>query len=73
RRIVDARANVSDADVEEVRTAGVSDAEIAEIVGLVSLNIYTNYFNHVAGTEVDFPAAPELTSCCSTANSSSCC
>jgi hypothetical protein len=29
--------------------------EIAEIVANVALNIYTNYFNIVAGTEVDFP------------------
>ena len=26
----------------------------------VALNILTNYFNHVAETEIDFPAAPEL-------------
>ena len=30
------------------------------IVANVALNIFTNYFNHVAETEVDFPAAPEL-------------
>ena len=71
RRIVDARGNLNDAEVEEVRSAGVTDGEIAEIVGLVSLNIYTNYFNHIAGTETDFPAAPQLSSCCST--TSECC
>lgn len=26
----------------------------------VALNILTNYFNHVAGTEIDFPPAPAL-------------
>ena len=35
--------------------AGYSDAEITEIVSHVALNIFTNYFNHVARTEVDFP------------------
>jgi hypothetical protein len=24
----------------------------------VAVNIFTNYFNHVARTEVDFPAVP---------------
>jgi len=35
-----------------------SNGEINEIVGNVALNIFTNYFNHVAETEIDFPAAP---------------
>ncbi|OWY73105.1 peroxidase [cyanobacterium TDX16] len=55
RKIVTERGWVSDADVAAVRAASVSDAEIAEIVAAVALNIFTNYFNHVAGTEVDFP------------------
>ena len=55
RKIVTERGLVSDDDVQSVRAAGVSDAEIAETVAAVALNIFTNYFNHVAGTEVDFP------------------
>lgn len=55
RKIVTERGWVSDEDVASVRTAGVNDAEIAEIVATVALNIFTNYFNHVAVTEVDFP------------------
>jgi len=46
---------VSEADIETVRAAGFSDAEIAEIIAHVSLNIFTNYFNNAAGVEVDFP------------------
>jgi uncharacterized peroxidase-related enzyme len=46
---------VDDAALAAVRSAGYSDAEIVEIVANVALNIFTNYFNHVAGTEVDFP------------------
>jgi len=53
--IVKERGLVSDEDVAVVRTAGAGDAEIAEIVAAVALNIFTNYFNHVAGTDVDFP------------------
>lgn len=58
--IVNERGFVTDDDVQQVRDAGYNDGEIAEIVGNVALNIFTNYFNHVAETEVDFPAAPEL-------------
>lgn len=60
RKIISDRGNVSDVDFQHVRQAGYTDGEIAEIVANVALNIFTNYFNHVAETEVDFPAAPEL-------------
>lgn len=60
RVLVSRRGSVSDADVEKVRRAGYSDGEIGEIVANTVLNIFTNYFNLVAGTEVDFPKAPEL-------------
>lgn len=60
RKIVTDRAIVSDGDIEKVREAGYTDGEIGEIVANVALNIFTNYFNHVAETEVDFPVAPEL-------------
>jgi uncharacterized peroxidase-related enzyme len=51
---------VNDADVNTVKNVGVSDAEIAETVGHVALNILTNYFNNTANTEIDFPAVPSL-------------
>ena len=34
---------------------GFSDGEVVEIIAAVALNIFTNYFNHIAGTEIDFP------------------
>jgi uncharacterized peroxidase-related enzyme len=49
------RGEVSDATLAKLRAAGYSDAEITEIVANVAVNIFTNYFNHVAQTEVDFP------------------
>jgi len=55
RAIVLNRGQVSDAVVSNVRAAGFNDAEITEIVANVAVNIYTNYFNHVAQTVVDFP------------------
>lgn len=61
RTVVDARGAVADADVAAVREAGYGDAEIAEVVAHVALNVFTNYFNTVAGTVIDFPKAPTLT------------
>ncbi|HPF41650.1 MAG TPA: carboxymuconolactone decarboxylase family protein [Phycisphaerae bacterium] len=54
------RGNVGDADVQALRDAGYSDQQIVEIVAVVALNLFTNYFNHVMGTEVDFPKAPPV-------------
>jgi uncharacterized peroxidase-related enzyme len=60
RKLVQDRGRVGDDDLAAVRQAGYSDGEIAEIVAHVALNVFTNYFNHVADTDVDFPAAPAL-------------
>jgi len=49
------RGEISDADFMSLRRAGITDAQIAEIIANVALNIFTNYFNSVAHTEVDFP------------------
>lgn len=53
--IVEKRGKVSDMDVEAVKKAGVSDKEIVEIIFLVNMNMFTNYFNHIVNTEIDFP------------------
>lgn len=55
RTIVVSQGQVTTEDVNRLRQAGYGDAEIAEIVANVILNIFTNYFNHIAQTEVDFP------------------
>ncbi|RMF10819.1 MAG: carboxymuconolactone decarboxylase family protein [Alphaproteobacteria bacterium] len=55
RHIVATRGHVGDAELSAVRGAGFSDEEIVEIIANTALNIFTNYFNHVARTEIDFP------------------
>jgi uncharacterized peroxidase-related enzyme len=60
RRLVETRGQVSDGDVDAMRQAGFTDGEIVETVAGVALNIYTNYFNHVAATDIDFPKADAL-------------
>src|SRR5262245_26744544 len=58
--VLEKRGVVEDADIAAVRDAGYGDAEIAEVVAHVGLNVFTNYFNNVAGTPIDFPKAPAL-------------
>lgn len=54
------RGRVSDADLADVRAAGFGDGVLAEVVAHVALDVFTNYFNNVARTDLDFPRAPEL-------------
>ncbi|MFC3559056.1 carboxymuconolactone decarboxylase family protein [Pedobacter jamesrossensis] len=53
--ILDSKGKVSNDEIEAVRTAGFTEGEIAEIVASVALSVFTNYFNNVADTEIDFP------------------
>ena len=46
---------VSDENVQAVRKAGVNDAEVAEIIAHVAINIFTNYFNIATQVDIDFP------------------
>lgn len=55
RSITVQRGEITEDDFRGARKAGLTDAEIAEVVANVALNIFTNYFNHVAQTEIDFP------------------
>ncbi|NQZ14348.1 MAG: carboxymuconolactone decarboxylase family protein [Alphaproteobacteria bacterium] len=54
-KLVNSQGNPSDADVQALKDAGYSDGEVLEITAVVAFNIFTNYFNHVADTDVDFP------------------
>jgi uncharacterized peroxidase-related enzyme len=49
------RGHVAEADLAAVHDAGYSDAQVIEIVQHVALNTWTNYFNEVFGTDIDFP------------------
>jgi alkylhydroperoxidase family enzyme len=54
-RIVATRGHVADEDLAAVRQQGFDDERIVEIMANTALNLFTNYFNHVAHTEIDFP------------------
>lgn len=49
------RGRIDAADVQRVRAAGFSDAEITELVAHVAVNVFTNYFNLVNQTAIEFP------------------
>ena len=49
------RGHVADGDFAAVKLAGYTDAQVIEIVQHVALNSWTNFFNEVFKTEIDFP------------------
>lgn len=60
KEIAETRGYPSDESVDQFFEVGYSKAALVELIGFVSLNIFNNYLNHIAETEVDFPQAPEL-------------
>lgn len=53
--INESRGHLDDAAIASARAAGITDAQIVEIVAHVALNVFTNYLNSVAETTIDFP------------------
>ncbi len=54
-KIAKTRGRITDADLAAVREAGFIEAQIVEIVAVVAENVFTNFVNIVAETEIDFP------------------
>ena len=55
KTVVEKRGRIDDEDFNRVRDPGFTPGEICEIVAHVALNIFTNYFNLVARTNIDWP------------------
>lgn len=51
---------VSDQDIARFKEAGYDDGAIVEAVAVYALATFTNYFNHVNETTVDFPTPPPV-------------
>jgi uncharacterized peroxidase-related enzyme len=49
------RGHLSAGEVASFKSRGLTDADILEVLVNVVLNIFTNYTNHIAATEIDFP------------------
>ncbi|MBF2709439.1 carboxymuconolactone decarboxylase family protein [Flavobacterium soyangense] len=56
--VIASKGKVSDKMINEIKSAGYDDTQISEIVGTVALNIFTDYFNNVAQTDIDGPVLP---------------
>ncbi|MCQ9374927.1 carboxymuconolactone decarboxylase family protein [Methyloversatilis sp. XJ19-13] len=55
RQLVEQRARLAPGDLQTLRRDGLDDGLTVEVIAHAVLNLLTNYVNHVAGTEVDFP------------------
>ncbi|MGV3679649.1 MAG: carboxymuconolactone decarboxylase family protein [Acidovorax sp.] len=55
-KLVEARGQVSEADVQALRGAGFNDGQVVEILAHVALNLFTNYVNVAFAVPVDFPS-----------------
>ncbi|MFD0275173.1 carboxymuconolactone decarboxylase family protein [Kitasatospora sp. NPDC127111] len=58
--VVRRRGRIDDELLARARKDGVTDEELAEIVAHVALNTLSNYFNHVAEPDLDFPAVASM-------------
>jgi uncharacterized peroxidase-related enzyme len=54
-KLMETRGKVSEADLEAVRAAGFSNANIVEIVALSAQFMLTNFINNAFDTDIDFP------------------
>ena len=60
RELVANKGDVDDTTWKEATEAGWSERELLETYADAVRTIYTNYFNHFVGTELDIPEAPAL-------------
>ena len=60
RAILEKKGFADEGDIEAFKSAGYHDGSVVEVIVAISMNFYTNYFNHLNETEVDFPAVPAL-------------
>ena len=56
RKLVRTSGTVSDADFAAIKAAGYSDAQLVEISLAFATTVFTNVFNRINDTEIDFPA-----------------
>jgi hypothetical protein len=54
------QARVSDDQLNALRAAGYSDAQITDVLLVIAQTVFTNLFNRVHQTTLDFPPAASL-------------
>lgn len=60
REIVATNGHPDKSFVEAFYAAGYSQNALVALIGIVSMNIFYNYLNHIATIPLDFPQAPPI-------------
>lgn len=60
KSLLEKKGFADESDLKAFKDAGYDDGHVVETIATVALNFYTNFFNHVNGTDVDLPQAPAL-------------
>jgi uncharacterized peroxidase-related enzyme len=55
RKMVVQRGQLAHGDFEAAQQAGITHAEFAEIAAHIGLHTFSNYFNNLVETDIDFP------------------
>lgn len=53
QRLIDRRGRLSDDELEEFRSAGLSDSELIEIIAVIGWYVMSTFTNNLAQTEID--------------------
>ncbi|MCX7513093.1 carboxymuconolactone decarboxylase family protein [Frateuria hangzhouensis] len=56
RTLVETRGTIAESEFASIKAAGYSDAQLVDISLAIALVIFTNTFNRINDTELDFPA-----------------
>jgi uncharacterized peroxidase-related enzyme len=56
RKLARSSGTISDEDFAAIKAAGYSDAQLVEISLAFATTVFTNVFNRINDTEIDFPA-----------------
>jgi uncharacterized peroxidase-related enzyme len=56
RRLVRTSGTISEAEFSAIKAAGYTDAQLVDISLAIALTVFTNVFNRINDTTVDFPA-----------------
>ena len=56
RTLTQTSGTISEAEFRAIRAAGYTDAQLVDISLAIALTVFTNVFNRINDTEIDFPA-----------------
>jgi uncharacterized peroxidase-related enzyme len=56
RNIVETRGTISDSEFTAIKAAGYTDAQLVDISLAIAVTTFTNVFNRINDTDIDFPA-----------------